>query len=652
MKSKHLYTILIFFVSCIVTFNSWVDVKINVNLLNHQSEFLQVYYDRYFDDDGFNEKNSLRLLQNANSDTINEVTIPILTKDIRLDLGDAKGAIFTINDLSIFGINIFKYSLTDHISSAERIDDIKFITTNSDPFILLDVGVPFAIVTIIYFSVIFSLLFLSFLVVRLSILKGLKCASCVSLLKLLLVSFSFLLFWAFLVIEKLYGSVDLSQILFHMKLENSSFNSPNANITFILGIYFFLISISVYLLIDFCIKKYVKIELVGSTLSLMTFFICLTPLYYIDTKLNVVNYFSSAKTDLFEYKYASLDFDSIDSQDSNNLIVIFMESMESGYSDQNVFGEDLVKELTQLKKEGISFQNYQKTPGSKYTADGIAAQLCGVPIVRMGFDIHQKSDEYNVLLANSPSIFNVLKNEGYHTGMLFGTPESFTQLGNFFKVHGIDDVRGAFYWMEHGYEKDEGFSLFNDRFIYARLQEWLNENGSKKFAVGMMTIDTHFPNGYVPIKYKKYNDARDSIIDASRQVYDFISWAKNQKWFDKTTIVIVGDHPWLNGPNKMSDFTRLQKKQEAFNLILNSRIKKDERVVFVNDGFSPMDIAPTILNAMGITFYSSRNGEKVSNALGLGVSLYGNTKTLVGEMGLTMFNDELNKQSDFYYNLF
>lgn len=68
-----------------------------------------------------------------------------------------------------------------------------------------------------------------------------------------------------------------------------------------------------------------------------------------------------------------------------------------------------------------------------------------------------------------------------------------------------------------------------------------------------------------------------------------------------------------------------------------------------------MDIAPTILDAMGIKFLSRNTKSKSINAgtkVGIGVSLLSDEQNLLSDLGFSAFLKELNQPSDFYNKLF
>ena len=168
------------------------------------------------------------------------------------------------------------------------------------------------------------------------------------------------------------------------------------------------------------------------------------------------------------------------------------------------------------------------------------------------------------------------------------------------------------------------------------------------FAVIFETVDTHFPNGWAPVSYRRNGGYKDAVRFSSKLIGDFVEWSKTQPWYENTVIVIVGDHPFQDFNVDFTKYTKQSNDREIYTLLMNSNIKQD----IVSDcGFAPMDIAPTILHAMGISFTSSINGVKTSNKIGLGTSLLSNEKNLVCQYGEVHLSKKLLDFSRFYQEL-
>lgn len=484
-----------------------------------------------------------------------------------------------------------------------------------------------------------------------------------------------------------FGQLTLSQIIFHIRVGNNS-----SGISFLmigkvlLQLVLFITSFSALAwltwavfrpreaqkqalsLYEFCYKKVKwpfqhKRQICIFSCAILLLGLSYYALHKVDRELKVVDYVTAKQSKWFEEHYFHLDT-SLKIDSKQNLIVIFLESVEQGYEDPRVYGTNLIKELTDLQKEGVSFRGYKRTPGSYFSMDGFAAQLLGVPLLRthegLGFDMHAKND-YSVFLKNAPSIFNLLQNNGYETIAFLPNSREFTKKGNFLEVHGFTHVLSEESWLEKGFrlnDETRGRWGFSDEFLWTRLKEWLLNRTSpdQPFGILLETVDTHFPSGHVSDKYKEFNDDRDPFRAASRMTADFIEWAKIQPWYKHTTIVIVGDHPWQDFNNPFTNlYTKKSNNREIFNVILNSKRAQTGSVIYVDGGFSPMDMAPTILDSMGIRFTSTNSKRNTTNEgtrIGIGVSLFSTDQNLLSTLGSSQFIKEMNQPSDFYNRLF
>ena len=383
---------------------------------------------------------------------------------------------------------------------------------------------------------------------------------------------------------------------------------------------------------------------------------------YIDRHFHVVSFFKTSNSSFVEDNFAALKLDEIQFKDGRkrNLILIFLESMEYGYSDHRDYSQNLIPELKLIADQNIHLSGYKKTQGGYYTLDGVTAQTLGVPLTQMprGIHIHGKKEEqqkYGVFLGGVNGIFNLLKTYGYQTAAFMGTPGEYTHQGDFLNVHGVDKIFAAETWDERGYPRkgNSGRWAFNDGFVIERVKEYLEEikHGDQPFALIMETIDTHFPNGWAPNPkdFNKNGTYQDALLYSSKLIATFYDWMREQPWFDDTTIIILGDHPFQDAKGvPFTNLTVKAKNRETYNAFINT-VGGEPRVR--NCGFSAMDMAPTILNAMGVNFSSLFKGKVSHSKLGLGRSLYANDETLICKYGKDELIKKLNERSLFYLNL-
>ncbi|MEE1114770.1 MAG: hypothetical protein UHN88_06805, partial [Eubacterium sp.] len=156
------------------------------------------------------------------------------------------------------------------------------------------------------------------------------------------------------------------------------------------------------------------------------------------------------------------------------------------------------------------------------------------------------------------------------------------------------------------------------------------------FNFTMLTVDTHFEDGYVcDICPDTFGDNQYANVMAcsSKQIYDLIEWIKQQDFYDNTTIVISGDHPTMD-----SDFCNdvpEDYQRRVYTAYINpaAEIADPTR----ERQFSTFDQFPTTLAAMGVQI----NGDR----LGLGTNLFSDVDTLTEKYGYEKNYDELSAKS-------
>ncbi|MCL9685630.1 hypothetical protein [Legionella maioricensis] len=63
-----------------------------------------------------------------------------------------------------------------------------------------------------------------------------------------------------------------------------------------------------------------------------------------------------------------------------SLIWIYVESLETTYSNEKIFGRDLLARLNALKIGQISFSQFEQVTGTEWTIAGLVASQCGIPL--------------------------------------------------------------------------------------------------------------------------------------------------------------------------------------------------------------------------------------------------------------------------------
>lgn len=331
-----------------------------------------------------------------------------------------------------------------------------------------------------------------------------------------------------------------------------------------------------------------------------------------------------------------------------NLIYIFLESMESTFTDASA-GEMItgcyIPELAALAEKNINFSHNEgiggalSYPGTTWTAAAMVTQTAGVPVkVSLQADTYGAGD---VFLPGVVSIGQILEEQGYNQVLLLGSNAEFHGREVYFTEHGNYEIldTDALKEAKRLPEDYEAWWGFEDEKLFAYAKEELTRlaEAEEPFNLTMLTADTHFPDGCsCRLCEERYDIPYANVLAcSSRQVADFIAWIQEQPFYENTTIVISGDHLTMDG-GFMEDID-----PDYIRTVYNCVIHAPEKPVREkNRMFGTMDLFPTTLAALGVKI----DGEQ----LGLGTNLFSDRETLTEQYGYTFLAEELQKQSAFY----
>lgn len=325
----------------------------------------------------------------------------------------------------------------------------------------------------------------------------------------------------------------------------------------------------------------------------------------------------------------------------NNLILIYVESLENTYSDTELFGKDLLKSLNQKTANAISFDELKQTYGTNWTIAGMVSSQCGIPlkpIVNLGKN--ETWEQVGKFLPNAICLGDILKEAGYKNIFMGGAPLFFAGKGMFLQQHGYGDIKGKNEWKKLGEKNLNEWGIYDDQLLsIAKKKVTELEEGNSPYNLTILTLDTHSP-GYISETCRE-NGAKEfvDIVECSSDMLtDFIDYMSENDYLKNTNIVILGDH--LTLPNKGFDHLEKLKRKEnrtIFNrFILADPLTKNREII---NNFS---IFPSILYSLGFRFDNNR--------LGLGASGFGDVDPdfIVDSMGPEKLWNELSKHSEKY----
>lgn len=377
---------------------------------------------------------------------------------------------------------------------------------------------------------------------------------------------------------------------------------------------------------------------------------------YAMDKLYINEYIETAakESSFFEEEYVNpKDVDLQFPKNKRNLIYIFLESMESTYTDYEhggAYEDDYIPELTNLADKYTNFSSNEKIGGAhmpfgaSWTMGAMVAQTAGVPIKTpfiVKYDENQEVNYENGLVNGAYSLGEILDDEGYYQSIMVGSDLSFGGRRTYFKEHGNyktfdlytarkDGIIPDDYYVFWGYEDEK---LFN----YAKQELTSISKNKQPFNFTMLTVDTHAVDGYTSdfCENKYDNPYLNAVACSSTQLGEFVEWIQNQDFYKNTTVVLVGDHLSMN----IYTFEDIDDdyQRSIYNVYINSAVDTDNNK---NRKFTTFDYYPTTLASLGVKIKGNR--------LGLGTNLFSNTKTLSEKYGNSYIDKELKKTSNYY----
>jgi phosphoglycerol transferase len=476
--------------------------------------------------------------------------------------------------------------------------------------------------------------------------------------------FSFLLTLFFINISlkwnEVYSAISFDQLIFHIKSPIKGVNlsiirnfivMPLIDTIFAGSLVILILSIKIY------IKSYAiyipicRIKVVIPYLAILFPF---AGILILAITLDVPRYFNAlndSPSTFYEKYYINPADVNITFPQKRNLIVIFIESLETGFltvEDGGKFTESLMPEIRHLAEENINFSQNDGIGGSiqlngtGWTIAGIVSQYSGVPLT-IPFT---QANDYGMLgdkfMPNTYGLGDILNKEGYKNYFILGSESEFGGRDKYFKTHGKTIIYDYNYFHDNNFIQ-KGYKVwwgFEDRKLYQFAKDKLLEiSMSPPFFLTLLTVDTHPDDGYLDEKAENIFDLqyKNVLRDMSKQLYEFVLWLKEQDFFENTTVVILGDHLYMDSSIFLENH---EDKRYPINIFLNSLLDDTETK---NRRFSSFDIFPTLVDSIG--------GIYNSDGLALGRSMSSGVLTLLETLGLNNVQDNLNKKSYLYNTL-
>lgn len=337
-----------------------------------------------------------------------------------------------------------------------------------------------------------------------------------------------------------------------------------------------------------------------------------------------------------------------------NLITIYLESMEVTYADKESGGGmdiNYIPELTTLANENENFSGDSTTlnggislPGTTWTMGGLFASTSSLPL-QLATD-GNNMDTQSSFFGNATVLGDVLANNGYNNYFSCGSDGNFAGRKLYFETHGNYEVHDVAYNKDTG-RLDPDYYVwwgFEDSKLIDYAKDDLTNIASldEPFNYTMLTVDTHFEDGYVCEDCEDLYDGNqygNVMRCSSKRITDFISWIQEQPWYENTTIVLTGDHPTMDS-DFCNDVDSNYQRKVYVNYINAAPVENNSTGY---REYSTFDTFPTTVAALGATIEDNR--------LGLGTNLYSGLPTYLEKYGKDTMVAELNKPSEFMEEL-
>lgn len=370
--------------------------------------------------------------------------------------------------------------------------------------------------------------------------------------------------------------------------------------------------------------------------------------------LGIIDYYRalSENSDYIQNNYADPAKTRIDfPEKKKNLVYIWLESMETTYSDKEhggAFDRDVISCLSELGLEGDSFTGGNPVinggyslSGSTWTMGALFAHTAGLPLRIPITDSSMSSQDS--FFPGVTALGDILEKEGYRQVFMIGSDAVFGGRARYFTDHGNFEILDYKEALAEG-KIPEGYSVwwgFEDEKLFQFAREELTKlaEGDEPFNLMMLTVDTHFADGYVcRLCGNEFDDQYSNVLACSaKQIMDFVRWIQAQDFYGDTVIVLAGDH--ITMQVGYCDEVQDVYERRAFATILNAAADESGGMRC----YSTMDLFPTTVEALGAKIEGGR--------LGLGTSLYSGAETLIERDGIELVQAELAKGSEFLDSL-
>ena len=284
-----------------------------------------------------------------------------------------------------------------------------------------------------------------------------------------------------------------------------------------------------------------------------------------------------------------------------NIFLIPIESLSAEFLTTKNGTDPITPVINELIKHSAYFNNFYAT-GTR-TIRGLEAITLSVPPTPGQSIIRRENNE------NLFSIASILTKENYDIKFIYGGYGYFDNMNYFFSNNSFVSLdRNNFPEKEISFSNAWGIS---DEDLYKQALKQADDSYSqnKKFFSLIMTTSNHRPYTYPDgkIKIPSGSNRNGGVTYADYALGEFIKTAQTKPWFDNTIFIITADHC----AGSAGKTALPPEKYQIPLLIYAPKIMKPQLIDKLS---SQIDIAPTILGLLNISYQSKFFGHDIFNS--------------------------------------
>lgn len=287
-----------------------------------------------------------------------------------------------------------------------------------------------------------------------------------------------------------------------------------------------------------------------------------------------------------------------------NIIMVMVESYNANFNNRKIENREITPVFNSLTRKGLYVKNFYGN--SIQTSKGQEATFMSV-IPAMNGKIFRENPDLHVM--GFPAI---LSKNNYETIFIQGNEDlAFDNTEFYMHKLGFNTVDTAMKHLKPGDEKSVWSWGPEDYILYRTLFDILDEKAKlkKPFFATVATISNHMRFDLVPVEKRKfyknpqnYTECYSNSINLSdSQLAVLLNGIKERPYLKNTIIIITGDHSFPideHGNHFNENGAYEENFKIPFVLIWDGKIQPK---IIEDRAYSQMDIAPTILDLIGLT---------------------------------------------------